>query len=234
MSAKAIDKAGNFLGNSTEFNVGSIVPPEITEYPNELGTRELFVARGKTYSNSEVTLWLQKADQAPTRYISPSDSDGHFTLVIEEGLSSGAYKLWAEVTDNRGAKSDPSAKVTIIVKQSLFIQIGESAIGLLSVLIPLIALLILFMLLLWYSWYKFKVTRGRIRKEVSEAENALHKAFDMLREDIKEQIQHIEKAKTMRDLTEEEHRIIQQFKKHLDTAEKFISKEVEDIEKEIS
>jgi len=36
--AKAVDKAGNYLENSIEFNIDSINPPTITEYSKELDT----------------------------------------------------------------------------------------------------------------------------------------------------------------------------------------------------
>ena len=87
--------------------------------------------------------------------------------------------------------------------------------------------------MLWYSWRRFSLLRKRLRKEVGEAESALHKAFDLLKEDIREQVKMFEKTKTKRELTEEEEKVIKQFKKHLDIAEKFVKKEIEDIEKEI-
>ena len=75
--------------------------------------------------------------------------------------------------------------------------------------------------------------RKRVRKEVREAETVLHKAFDLLKENIREQIKILEKARSKRQLTEEEEKIIKQLKKNLDDAEKVVRKEIEDIEKEI-
>ena len=74
---------------------------------------------------------------------------------------------------------------------------------------------------------------GKIKKEVREAETVLHKAFDSLKEDVREHIKLLEKTKTKRQLTEEEEKIIKQLRKDLDNAEKFVSKEIKDIEKEI-
>lgn len=72
-----------------------------------------------------------------------------------------------------------------------------------------------------------------MRKEIREAESALHKAFDVLKEDIRDQVKLLEKTRTKRQLTEEEEKIIKQLRKDLDDAEKFVRKEIEDIEKEI-
>ena len=43
----------------------------------------------------------------------------------------------------------------------------------------------------------------------------------------------LEKTKTKRQLTEEEEKIINRLKKDLDDTEKFVRKEIEDIEKEV-
>lgn len=95
------------------------------------------------------------------------------------------------------------------------------------------ALVIFLLFIVWYGWHKFSKFRKRLKKEVREAETALHKAFDLLKENIREQVKMLEKTKTKRQLTEEEEKVIKQFGKYLDDAEKLVRKEVEDIEKEI-
>ncbi|MDP3999195.1 MAG: cohesin domain-containing protein [bacterium] len=146
-------------------------------------------------------------------------------------LESGKHILIARAVDKAGNFLSNSATFTI--EETPLLKYSYLAIDFLSVLIPLIALLALLLLIVWYSFYKRAQLKKRLKKEVQEAEGALHKAFDVLREDVKEQVKQLEKAKTKRDLTQEEDRIIQQLRKHMDSAEKFISKEVEDIEKEI-
>jgi GxxExxY protein len=233
LSAKAVDGADNSLTSSIEFKIEPLEAPVITEYPQELESYEMLVVRGTTYENADVTVWIQEDDKTPSKYNVRSDGAGDLTLVIEKGLSEGVYKLWAEVSDERGARSDPSEQITIVVKQSAFLQIGKFAVGILSVLIPLIGLIIFLVFMLWYSWHKFKSIRKRVKKEIREAEHALHRAFDLLKEAIREQIKILEKAKTKRQLTEEEEKISKQLKKDLDDAEKFVRKEIEDIEKEV-
>ena len=98
---------------------------------------------------------------------------------------------------------------------------------------PIVSLVILLLFIAWYGLYKFSRFRKKIKKEVREAESALHKAFDLLKEDIRKQVKMLEKTSTKRELTEEEDKILKQFKGHLDDAEKFIRKEIEDIEKEV-
>jgi hypothetical protein len=232
--AKAVDKAGNSLANSTEFTIEALEPPTITDYPRELASGEILRIKGKTkYPNAEINIFLQLEKGEAKSYSVKSDKDGRFIFVAEDRLSSGIYTAWAEVADERGAKSEPSEKVTIAVEQPAFLRIGSWAVGFLSVVVPLIALVLLLVYLAWHWWHKFATMRKRVRKEIREAEHALHKAFDLLKEAIREQIKMLEKTKTKRQLTEEEEKIIKQLRKDLDDAEKFVRKEIEDIEKEV-
>lgn len=232
--AKAIDKAGNSLANSAEFVVEALEPPTITDYPKELASGEILTIKGKTkYFDAQVNIFIQHEKDEAKSYLVKSGKDGKFTFVAEDRLSSGIYTAWAEVMDERGARSEPSEKITIAVERPAFLRVGSWAVGFLSVVIPLIALLLLLVYLSWHWWHKFATMRKRVRKEIREAEQALHKAFDLLKEAIREQIKMLEKAKSRRQLTEEEEKIIKQLKKDLDDAEKFVRKEIEDIEKEI-
>ena len=99
--------------------------------------------------------------------------------------------------------------------------------------VPLVALIFGLLFLIWYGWNKFSHMRRNLRKEIGESEEALHKAFDLLKEDIREQIKMLEKVKSKRKLTLKEEEIIKLFRKHLNDAERFVGKEIGDIRKEI-
>ena len=230
---QAFDGAGNYQTAVEEFEILPIKSPVITEYPEELQSGEPLIVRGSTYPNSQVIIWLQREKDDPKSFTATSDQDGKFTFVADERLGDGIYKLWAEVIDGRGAKSGPSEKVTLVVQKPVAVQIGLKAIDALAVLIPLIALIILLLILLWYGWHKFSLFRKRIIKETKEAEQALHKAIKLLKEDIEDRIKLLEKTKLERQLTKEEDKIMKQLRKDLDDAEKFARKEIEDIEREI-
>ncbi|OGF66619.1 hypothetical protein A3I27_00745 [Candidatus Giovannonibacteria bacterium RIFCSPLOWO2_02_FULL_43_11b] len=181
----------------------------------------------------QTVVWFEREGGETKSQIARNDTNGNFTLVAEEKLKDGIYKVWAEVIDDRKAKSIPSEKITISIERPAILRIGSWAVGFLSVVIPLIALTLLLVYLAWHWWHKFAAMRKRIKKEIGEAEHVLHKAFGLLKEAIREQIKTLEKAKTKRQLTEEEEKIIKQLKKDLDDAEKFVRKEIEDIEKAV-
>lgn len=230
---QAYDKASNYTTASEEFVILSISPPKITEYPAELKSGEILIIKGESYPDSEVTVYLAKEKEEPKRNVVRTDKEGKFIFVADEKLGDGIYKVWAEAIDECGAVSYPTQPLIIVVKVPPFLQFIRSLTDYLSATTLLVAVLLLFGILLLYGWRKIYSLRKKIKKEVREAEQALHKSFDLLKEDIREQIKMLEKARTKRQLTGEEEKIVKQLKKDLDDAEKFVRKEIEDIEKEI-
>jgi hypothetical protein len=92
---------------------------------------------------------------------------------------------------------------------------------------PYTFVILISIFLIWYIFYKVFYIKNKLKKEVYEAESALHKAFNVLKESEQEQIQILEKTKS---ITEKE-KIKRQFKKDLDDAEKYVEKEIESVEK---
>ena len=90
--------------------------------------------------------------------------------------------------------------------------------------------ILLFILILGRVWYKTLIVKNKLTKEVYEAESALHKAFVILKESIGDQVKVFEKIKTKRKLNLEEKVVSRQLKKDLNDAEKYIGKEIGDIE----
>ena len=226
--AKAIDKAGNFLASSIEFIVEPLESPIITDYPEEVHQGDIITIKGTTLPDSEITIWLQKNNEDPEVSTVESNSTGNFAFTSERGLNTGKYKLWTIVTDQRGASSNPSEEITLVVKQPSFITIGSFAIGVLSILVPLLALIILLIFIIWYTWHKLRMMRKHLRKEIRQAERASHKVFNLLNKAVKEELEMLEKITSKRKITAKEKKVIKQIKKDLSDAEKFIEKEIKD------
>lgn len=243
----AVDAAGNTKEDSTKFSIDPLWPPKITEYPSKLQKGDTLIVKGSTaYSDAQVTLFIQKKGDDETKLYSivlnkakacseeiekakicgVTTSDiGEFIFTDESGLPYGVYTLWAEVTDDRDAKSDISEKVSFVVERSNF-ALGSTQ--LISILI-----LITLLVIAWYAYNIFILIKRKLKKEVNEAQRALHKAFNLLHKEMQEHIVVLEKTKQKRLLTKEEEATIKRFKKNLQDAEKFIKKEIDDIEKEL-
>lgn len=105
-----------------------------------------------------------------------------------------------------------------------------------SFLSPLAIISLLFfaiLFLLWYVWHKSNAFRRKLLLTLKGTEEDVHKAFDMLRESVRQRIIFLEKLKTKRELTLEEEKIMKQMRSDLDTVEKTIKKEIQDIEKKL-
>ena len=85
----------------------------------------------------------------------------------------------------------------------------------------------------WYMWHRFKLYRALLKKEVHEAEHTLHTTFDVLKEDLEDHIRLLDKAKSVMELNQKEKRLLNHLKNSFRKAEKKISKEIEDIDKEL-
>ena len=234
MIAKAVDKAGNSRSNSVEFTVDPLTAPVIDDYPAQLQVGDPMTIDGHTdYKSATVTLYLALGKATPDTYTVKTDDAGKFTFTMDKKIKSGLYTLWAITTDSRGATSQPSDKVTININSSSLLVIGSFVVNVLTILVPLIALLILLVLLLLWSWHRFILMRERLRRDIRNVESGLHKAFNLLRDDVREQIRALEKVRARRKLTEEEEKIIDRFKKNLDDVEEFVDKEMKDIKDEV-
>jgi len=235
----AFDKAGNATAANDEITVKPTVAPEIIEYHRRLTVGEMFKAIVKTiYANADVIAWLQKGQEEPKQYTNQSDGEGKLAFDRKE-LSEGDYQFWAAVVGKEGGQSNPSEKVTITVKDSVFKGLGDKlknvgswAIKFLTALIPLVALILLLIFLLWHSWQKFSILKLKAAKELRLAKKAFQKEVEKSKKDIQKQIEILEGNQARRSLVGgAEGKIIEQLRKDLDNLEKFGKPEIKDMEK---
>lgn len=230
LTARAVDKAGNFLEETAKFTVQALAPPHITEYPRAPNSGDTLVVKGVTYPNASVTVWVRHQEDRPYSQQVTSDEQGKFTFVDEEKLKKGDYEVWATVSDSLGNSSEPSEKVLITVKAPPFDVIGW-ILGLIASVNLLAMLLMLLLLLLAYLLWRYMTLKKKLGKDIHGAQEALHKAFDLLKDDIQQQVKMLEKVKTKRELTLEEGKILKKLKQDLKVAETYIRKRIDAIEK---
>jgi hypothetical protein len=203
-------KAGLPIVDSLELIMEPLETPTIIDYPQKVSAGESFLVKGAALPNEAVTLWSQQGKEDPQNITATSNAQGTFVANFQEGLKdSGRYAMWAVVTDQRSAMSLPSEKVFLQVERPALLKLGSWATTVLAVVVPLVAMLLVLIGLLWFAWQKFNAWRKKIRKEVKEAEQALHKAIVILKRDLAEQVRMLEHTKSQRELTEEEEKILE-------------------------
>ena len=227
---KAVDKAGNYTLAMTEINVLPIEAPIITDYPRELLPGSILSIKGTALPEVTIRVYIQKDEKEIKTGEIKSDKEGRWTYIEVEPVEKGMYEVWAEAIDSSGAKNRSLEKVTILVIPPAFIRIGKLAIDYLMTIITLLVLILILVLGVIWSWQKIKEKRKKMRKEISEAEKALYQAFKALKQETEEQVAKLDGKSG---LNEREKKICDDLKEALKISEKFIGKEIKDIEKEL-
>jgi len=227
---KAVDWAGNYTLAMTEINIVPIEAPVITDYPKTLLPGSILSIKGKAILETQIKIYYQIDEKEIEIGETKSDKDGNWNFVATKPLEKGIYKIWAVAIDSSGAKSGPSEKVTVQVTPPAFIRIGKLVIDYLTTIITLFVLILILVLGIIWSWRKIIQRRKRLKKEITETEKALYRAFKALKEEIEEQVAKLDGKPG---LSEREKKICNNLKEALKISEKFIGKEIEDIEKEL-
>ncbi len=150
----------------------------------------------------------------------------------------GAHSILVRAYDKAG--NSQSAASEVIIKPNpdcqaapAGIKIGAKLISygiIIIILLLVLALIIIGAILIWYN---IKLLQAKLKKEVKEIEESLHGGFDILRDDIRDELEELEKLKALRDLTPKEKALRQKLIKDFNIVEKYIKKEIKDVEKRL-
>ena len=227
---KAIDMAGNSVLSMTEINILPIETPIITNYSEKLLPNSILSIKGTAIPKADVKIYIQKNEKEIKTEETKSDEQGKWYYIETDPLEKGVYQIWAETIDSFGAKSTLSEKITIQVAPPTFLKFGATAISYLIIIITLTVLIAILIGIIFYIWRQIFVWKKKLKKETTEADEALFQAFKALKEETEEQIAKLDGKPG---LSNREKKICNDLKKSLKISEKFISKEIKDIEKEL-
>jgi len=225
---KAVDEAGNETLAITEIEILAIEAPVITDYPRELLPGSILSIKGTALPEAMVRVYIQKDKEETKIGETKSDKEGKWVFIEVEPVEKGVYQIWTETIDASGSKSGPSEEISVLVSPPVFIRIGKLAIDYLTTIMTLLILILAIIFGVFWAWLIIKEKRRKMKKGISEAEKALHKAFETLRTETEEQV---EKLDGKPGLSERERKVCDNLKKALKISEEFIGKEIKDIEK---
>ncbi len=223
---RAFDKAGNYLESSEEFIIKPIEPPFFTEFTNKISTQETLVIRGKATPDSRINIYIQRNGESAEIQSIKSNNNGNFIFAFENKLGEGIYSIWAYVIDEKGFKSDPSAKINIQVYRSGFFKFGKAA-ALINILIALTALAFVLAI---YAWARLMKWKKIMEEEAKKTEAQLHNVFDALKENVENEIAKIDGKDN---LSAKEKQASGELKKELNISENFINSKIKDIKKNL-
>ncbi|MDP2864479.1 MAG: cohesin domain-containing protein [bacterium] len=227
---RAYDKAENYTSASTEFEVLPIKGVVITKIPKNIRIGEILEIEGKAEPEIIVRIYIQRLGKEPILEKIKADLTGKFVLGYDKALAEGNYEVWAQAEDERGALSLPTEKYSLKVGLPPFLQFGKIALDYLTTMITLIVLIVGAIAVIFYTWYRISIWKKRVSKETKEVSQTVAGAFRALREEVEEQISMLDKKPG---LTKGEKEIRDKLQEALDVSEKFIGKEIRDVEKEL-
>jgi len=215
----------------------TISPPLVTLVPKDLGNNEIwYIGGASSVPQAEVIIYLQGAQGETLSFTAKSNEKGEWFYTHNSFLREGVYKSWAQLKVG-GELSPPGPEVSFeIVPTALRIGSYRVSYEMLYLTLALALLLALIALasFVFYHFRSFRVKNMRLRKEIREAEEEARRGLDLLRRDIKEEIEFIGKIRKSRELSIEEHRHEEKMMHDLDLVERHLLKEISDIEPAIS
>lgn len=227
---KAFDKAGNFTPSSVEIEVWPIETPKILKIPKRIGLGEILEIEGVALPEATVRIFIRKTGQASVLSETKANSQGVWELLYERVLQKGKYEIWAQAQDRRGALSYPTEIHFLQVGLPPILKFGKIAVDYMSLITTLIILIIGVISIIFYAWYRISIWRRRIKRETKEAALSVVKAFAALRRKVQREIEYLNKRAG---LTRREKEVRDNLREALDVSKKVISKEIEDIEREL-
>ncbi len=228
---KAVDKAGNFTPAATDIVIEPIETPVITDAPQTVRPGDILTIKGTSlYPDAVVTVFVKKeGEEVETRDVG-TDEEGNWFFTYDKSLKKGTYQVWAEITDNRGAKSNPTEKITLAATLPIILKFGEITIEYLTIIITLVTLLVFLISIIFFALRQLFLWRKRVKKETKDVEESVEGAFKALREEVQKQIEYLDEKAGLTQAEKETHDKLQEA---LNIFEELIKEEIEDVEKEL-
>jgi hypothetical protein len=207
---EVFDKAGNSESLSKEITIKTINLPIIEEYPKQIKAKDTLVIKGSAwYDDADITISFKKGNEEIKTNKVKTNKLGEFTLVLQEGLSNGVYRVWAETKNKQGMVSPFSEEIIIDVKNPSIIELDPR--GLLVVSLVILSIFILYALL-----YTSCMVNNYNTKKI------INRYLNRFRKDLDNKSKKLYKIHKKNDITEEEERIIKSLEKKIIQIDKYL------------
>ncbi|MEK7193515.1 MAG: cohesin domain-containing protein [Patescibacteria group bacterium] len=211
-------------------------PPIITQVSKNITNREIFYVGGvAVIPNSQIVLYLQNYESGETVSMNvTADKNGEWFYTHSKLLSAGIYSLWAQARVGE-VQSPPSPQIRLTVSAAA-LQLGTSRLSYEAVYFMIaLALLLVLLILICFALYHRRQAKKKHRKlleDIREAEESIKRGFAVLSRDIRAELLLIQKAKESGSFSERERSQEEKILRDLEIVEKYIGKEIWEIERE--
>ena len=220
---KAIDKAGNEIYTSVEFDIPAIDTPVVLEYSEEISLDDKFFVSGTSTLDTTISIFIKRdGNEEEKMYKAESDQNGNWFLVVRDKLDKGMYTFWVEGENKNGLKSTPSSKFSFLVTPPIFARIGTFVVDYFTVIVSLIFMIVLTVFLMTLL---ILLIRKKLKKETIEIEDVLERNMSELQRVIDRELSDINKvtkAEIKRKLSVKVSEINQKILKEIKDVEKIL------------
>lgn len=222
------------ISKSLSFTISGNTVPTFTEYSENIKEQDYIVVKGVADPNVDVIIGVKAIITNTSQIlieetIVESNEKGLFVYASNK-VQAGVYNITAYSRAKNGSESDKSPAIKINVLPSS-LPILTTIMNTFSILIPLLALILLIIILAIWGWYKVLHYREIVRKRLAKTQGITSKSFEILDEDIQEEIRIFKKIKAKEPLTKEERTYVNQLKRDLEGAERTILDEMSEIKR---
>lgn len=211
-----------------------ILTPVFTDYSKDAKEGEFFVVKGFAEPITDILITSDGVVASTDEVVHEaktvkSDDQGAF-IYVSERTTSGVYMITAQARNKDGVLSDKTLPIKISVSSlsAPKTSVPTNIMNTLLLTIPIIGLIILLILLMIWGRHYILNYREYMRKKLMETQVLVSKSFDILDEDVREEVKIFKKIKALQTLTSDERLFINQFKKDIEAAEKIILDKVKE------
>jgi len=230
ISAKST--SGDELRGYIEFSTTVVTLPVMIDYPTEMFVNDFMVIKGT--AGPEVYVELSVTNVSTSEVITSRtevNKEGKWIYVSDTKMKKGSYTVVAKAINKDGLESGYTSPVKIIVKENIFNKLMSQINSYLMIVAPVLLLLLAMIVMIIYSIYHIKKLRLSLKKKLKRTEGLVEKSFEVLEEELDDEIAIFKKIKAQKLLNPNERPFLTKFKADIETAEKVILKEIKDPKK---
>lgn len=215
-------------------DLAPISPPTISTISKNISNEEIFYIGGKTdTANETILVYLQNLDTGATlTETAESDKSGDWFYRHGTFLTPGSYRIWVQGRI-AGELSPPGPQVEITINRTA-IQFGSNRLSYEAIYLGIIIVMTLCLIgLIFFIAYHYHHGRRKhklLLAQVREAEESIRRGFAILKNDIESELTFLKKSTHARVLSTEEQEREKLLMTDLDSVQKYVGKELWDIE----
>ncbi len=224
---KAIDKAGNQRVETVEFVIDPIPTPVITNYQKEIKPDDKFYMSGTAIPGSRIIVFVEQDRRVIASTSVMTDANGNWFYIHNKKLTNGRYTSFVIAINDKGIRSGESSRISFLVSPPVFAVVGSFIINYFTVIVSLIFMIALIVLIIFFLIF---FARKKLRKETIEVEEVLKRNLKSFRQELDDEFVGIIKKETRITGKKDKKMIKDKLDKKLDSIERKIMKEVQDVE----